>query len=515
MNIDFRRFLMMFTVLEGSTAQKLEESKKFMTLRAYHQTTFKSEDRYPVRRENFDEISLTQCENMINNVTDNISEAFKLSSMKVYRGAAWCSDIKGLTQSWLQGTSQKDPYTRMRFLAYPCSLEDAAQCASSSRLEGSSINNPAYLMSADYSNYSHPVKGGINTDFSYPFGVNTRLKVTYWLKESKVFSKNNDPDSSFIELDKVTSTIGTRNGATHCSPIQIEDGSCDPYLEIEIRPSKTQSTIQRRYSSFPKIMANIGGIFSLTLCFSLILLRFYNSYKKLEFIREQLYGELLTQVKESQQEQEDQELQNQIIEAARQEGRGHQRRLFKKKAVRKFNRNYQRRASRFLAPRRRKNGLQKGKQKDEEQGKNLKEKFDFFQFFEASRRANILSTLYLDQEYMKVLIPHIFLKMKKLQNKKNLRFRRQHFLRKKSVLMRMVGQSRRVMRLGQGTVKFNKNGKASVSEVLLTGLEAQLQSFFYKILGREEVRDDPAFLSNLRNHRTQSTTLGEIIERQI
>ena len=393
----------------------------------------------------------------------------------------------------------------MRYSVYPCSREDPSECASASKLAGALIGNPAFLKSAEYSNYTDPIKDGINTDFLYPFGIATKVKITYWFKESNIFDKTsslfekNEPSFSFIELEKVTSTIGTRNGATHCSPIQIEDGNCDPYLEVEIRASAAESVIERRYYTIANIVADVGGFTDVILLILGFIFEGYNAYHQAKFIKKNLYGNLIQQLQGGGA--------SQGLDQAKGSGEGGLRGLRSRQregaAKKLFGKKEPEGQGNGRGPQSTPNQSGEVVRADGRTGgrvlnqslEDLRDEFDLFEFLEVSRKGSLLETIFLAKEYLKVLLPLVvfnFKRSKNLENPKKTK-KNKNFVRSSQLRM-MFGRNRRLVRLREGerTLKFNQSGLSQPPKRCLTGLESHLQSKLQEILGIKKTVDAPS-----------------------
>ena len=256
---------LMFGLFDGERFPKTEEIPTFMSVHAQRETTYLDQQDIQVKKMVEDPFPIVKCEHLNHNITDLTTEAFSMDSARFYREGILCGDVRGKTNWWLQGSPLDLPYTMIRYRIYPCSLENASDCASVTELAASSIIVPLFLKSVDYSNYSNPLTNGVDSDVTLSFNVITKTKLTFWFKDTTIhddkidfFGEFGDP-KKFIELDKVTTTIGTRNGALYCSEIQIEDGNCDPYIEVEVRVSTTHTVVERRYYTFLEMISEVGG----------------------------------------------------------------------------------------------------------------------------------------------------------------------------------------------------------------------------------------------------------------
>ena len=129
------------------------------------------------------------------------------------------------------------------------------------------------------------------------------MKVTYWMRETNIFDDTSDffdndkVAFSFIEVDKVYTTTGTRAGSLHCTKIQIEDGLCEPYLQLVVRAGNTQSVVERGYYTIAILIAEVGGFGDIVMLILIFTVEVYNGKKQADFVRKQLYGDIIEALK--------------------------------------------------------------------------------------------------------------------------------------------------------------------------------------------------------------------------
>ena len=410
----FNDVFLLLGMFDGQNFPKTEETLKFMTIHAQRETTFLDQQDIQIKRKIEAPFPMVKCEHLNHNWTDLTTEAYSLDSGSFYRGSIFCGDIIGNTNWWLQGSPLELPYTMIRYRLYPCSLDDPADCASVNELAAASVVVPLFLKSVDYSNYSSPLKNGVDSDVTLSFNVITKSKMTLWFKDTTIHDDKIDfvgefgEPNKFIELDKVTSTTGTRNGALHCTKIQIEDGNCDPYIEIVVRVSTTHTVVERRYYTFLEMISEVGGFTDLILLVLLFGTTWYNEYWQAKWIREQLYRDLLQTIKENNRKNKQKNSMKRIGSGDGQGLPSEHRDQFldndhvsrPSKAVLKGVGTSQNRAI-F------KTNL-KELTKESNQGvmEELRVEFDTFEFLTASRKSSILEDLYL-KPFHRVLLPQV------------------------------------------------------------------------------------------------------------
>ena len=375
-------YLVLF-MFDGVKFPKTEESLKYWTVRVHRESIYKPEEGEDLRKV-IDPFPMVKCEDMYNDPEGDVRKAFSTDSASFYRGAVFCADILPF-HYWAKGSPQELPYTSVKYNIYPCTLENQAECASPTELMDSSVIVPFFLNSVDFSNSSSPLVRGIDTDVNLPFGVITKTKITFWFKDSTIMDKKIDffgdfgKPLKFIELDKVTTTIGTRNGAIHCTEIQIEDGNCDPYIEVELRASKALTIVERRYYTFLTMVSEVGGFVDLIFMVIVVLAGWYNERSRAQWIKNQLYSDLIEIVKQAKAKKEKERNQGNIQNEGHDlEERGHS--ALDMKNDKKFSLNHIQEQTTTGTTKARRN------HKESLIHKDLRDEFDIIEFLTASKK---------------------------------------------------------------------------------------------------------------------------------
>ena len=212
----------LFGMFDGQNFPKTEETPKFMTIKGQRETTFLDQKDIQIKRKIEDPFEMVKCEHLSHNVKDLTAQAYSEDSARFYRGAIFCGDILWKTNWWLQGSPLELPYTMIRYRLYPCSLENPADCASVNELAAASLVIPVFLKSVDYSNFSNPLKNGVNTDITPKFSAVTKTKMTFWFKDTTI---HDDVYEFFWKFWRPQTLHRTGQGHNHyrnkkrCSPL--------------------------------------------------------------------------------------------------------------------------------------------------------------------------------------------------------------------------------------------------------------------------------------------------------
>ena len=253
--------LMLFN---GADFVKFDETSKYATMKGERLTRYKDPQSDEVR-EYRSTFPFVHCGRISHNTTNELDRIFGAFGGKIFSpDVGICADWNVYYQWYIGGSPTQLPYTRMVFKIYPCSLENKADCADVDVLARSQFIFATLYKSMDFQNYTKPTKDGFDPDLTPLFSLSTQAKFTIWFKQNKIFDdkdslSGNGPKFTFFNIDKIDSTTGTRDLSTHCTEISIEDGSCLPYITIEIRISKSETLIERRYYRIFDLVSDVGG----------------------------------------------------------------------------------------------------------------------------------------------------------------------------------------------------------------------------------------------------------------
>ena len=289
-----------FGMFDGVKFPKTEQTGRYFTIKAQFETTYMQESPIsPERRTSIHPIPVVKCEHLNNNHTDFASKAFSIDQGEFYRGSVFCTDRLGDTNWKIRGAPFELPYSMIRIRVYPCSLDNPQDCASPTELAKTLFLIPIYSKSVDFGNFTDPLRVGIDTDLTAQFSLASKTKMTIWFRESSIYDDNADfiktldASMTYIEQHKVTTTIGTRDLSFQCSTLQIEDGSCIPYLEILVRASPSSTKVERRYYKLLNLVSEVGGFGQLVFLILALISNLINSYYQTRWVRRQLYQGLI------------------------------------------------------------------------------------------------------------------------------------------------------------------------------------------------------------------------------
>ena len=285
-------------IFNGADFVHFDETSKYATIKGERLTRFNSSTGEV--REYHSSFPFVHCGRISHNTTNEFDRIYgALGAVILSPDVGICADWNVYYQWYIGGSPTQLPYTRMVFKIYPCSLENKADCVGADVLARSQIINNILYNSMDFQNHSKPIKDGIDSDLTPLFSLNTHNKFTIWFKQNQIFDDRdslagNGPKFTFFNVEKIDSTVGTRDLTTHCTKISIEDGSCIPYITIEMRMNKIETLIERRYYRIFDLISDVGGMMDIVFYAFAGLLAFYMSRSYQDWMVLQYYGSTIS-----------------------------------------------------------------------------------------------------------------------------------------------------------------------------------------------------------------------------
>lgn len=85
-------------------------------------------------------------------------------------------------------------------------------------------------------------------------------------------------------IEKVTTSQKFRNFTFFCTPQQIEDDECEPYVIIRLKASPYTTVYHRKYPKIVESIGEMGGFLQVLILILEIIYFLYNSYFKKMFL---------------------------------------------------------------------------------------------------------------------------------------------------------------------------------------------------------------------------------------
>ena len=281
-------------LFNGADFVPFDQIGRYTTLRAERVTRF--EDPEGEVRDLHSPFPYVHCSKLTHNVTNELDKILgALNGTRLDVNAGLCPSFHLYDQWFIKGSMTQLPYTKIVYRMYPCSLENRAGCVGVDVLGGSQFIVPVLYNSMNFKNYSSPVTDGFDTDLTPLYSLSTQNKFIIWLKRNKIYDdrdslRGGGPKFTFFNVDKISSTVGTRDLSTHCTEISIEDGSCLPYLTMELRVSSVETLIERRYYRIFSLVSDVGGMMDILFYVFAGIYALYVSRRYKNWVILQFYG---------------------------------------------------------------------------------------------------------------------------------------------------------------------------------------------------------------------------------
>ena len=211
------------------------------------------------------------------------------------------SIICGDTQTeylYYEGSKFSLPYNMPRTWIYPCSLPNRSNCASVQELSLLQVGYIHLTKVAKYRLKGNPLQIALEPDNFIYVDTATQTKIVDFFKMNEIYDDDvgilaERLTHKYVNIDKTKFVIGTRlSKSTYCTTQEIDQGSCEPYLELTTRSSRDKLVIQRSYKLFFGVLSELGGFNDLIVYSLLAFYFFYNTYSYKRTISKALGDEL-------------------------------------------------------------------------------------------------------------------------------------------------------------------------------------------------------------------------------
>ena len=222
----------------------------------------------------------------------SLEEAYKSGNLNHYYSQSYCPKLRA--EHWtLQGSATKPPYNYVSLLILPCSLADTRECANLKELSVTYAFINYVSKSLNFTEKLKSVKSILDTDTQVLLNPSASNNKMFYFKENIVLDDDQDyrdPHTSnrFINVEKILSTSGARDGSTSCTPQQIKDVICFPYVIVDLKYGGKISRIHRKYEKLFATISEIGGFGDLIYIALGILYLVYNRFVYERWLRGQI-----------------------------------------------------------------------------------------------------------------------------------------------------------------------------------------------------------------------------------
>jgi len=183
-----------------------------------------------------------------------------------YQRAFLCIHYEKDKHFEVEGSNNGRLYKKVVVNIFPCSLEDQSRCKSRDTINSISVMMGHKARGIDL---SLPID---EVFFGSPVYIDFRINSDCMNHMIKYYTEGHllDDDSSFRSPEQVASFYnlednivygtGYRDGTTFCSLHSIEDGSCIPYYQTEIRAGRKVVYYLRQFPKWMETLGMLGGL---------------------------------------------------------------------------------------------------------------------------------------------------------------------------------------------------------------------------------------------------------------
>ena len=222
----------------------------------------------------------------------------KIDFSAVFLKALTCGDMKDKSLLYIEGSKFNLPFMRERTFVYPCSLPDPSECVSLQELSLLQIGHIHVTKVSKHKLKRNPLHIALDPDTFVYADLETKTKIVDFYKINEIYDDDigiveERLTNKYIDIDKTVIMTGTRlSKSMYCTAQEIDEGTCEPYIEITTRSSADKLVIQRSYKLFFGVLSEIGGFNDLIVYSLLAFYFFYNAYSYKRTIRKALGDDL-------------------------------------------------------------------------------------------------------------------------------------------------------------------------------------------------------------------------------
>ena len=299
-----------YILFDGQKFLTVEEAKRFVTLDGKFFKTTKNDQNVvnQVVNKNMVGCSETDSESAKGLLDAGLSDIdSKVNYTALFYDSIYCP-VLGDEHMYIDGDRFNLPFATNSDYIYPCSLPDPSQCASIQELSSLQVGLIQMVKVAKYKEKKEPLELALDADSFFYLDIVSRTKMTLFYKMNYIYDDDNGfignkLAHTFMDVNKIGSVAGSRLSlSTHCTKQQIQEGACEPYMEIIMRSGYEKMIIERRYKKFFRTISEVGGFNDLIHITLWAVYFLYNSYAFKRFLKSQLKSQLLRKVNPNSQE---------------------------------------------------------------------------------------------------------------------------------------------------------------------------------------------------------------------
>jgi hypothetical protein len=308
MDLFSEKIFFSFSVFNGTQFVPVDEIEKFITLEVIAaKTTLPNGATEPETAHN--KVPYGPCKDLIE-TNQYTKAAFEGEIPKELIPFALCADAQDQQQVdglWtIGGNLLSPPYELLTYYIYPCSLDNpSVNCASKEELMNAKIMMPFQVKSLDFSDKKTPVSTGRDSKTEFFFQEFSRTNMAIYFKKNQIIDDDRDfraPQRThdFIDIEKILNAEAMRDGTFVCTKAEIDDFSCSPYVQVDLRSGTAVSTIQRSYEKLFATISELGGFGDLIYIVLGFFYAFYNEYFYNKWLKNEVLRLKQHQIKKNQ-----------------------------------------------------------------------------------------------------------------------------------------------------------------------------------------------------------------------
>ena len=194
---------------------------------------------------------------------------------------------------------QDSPNFTIMLFIYPCSLPNAADCASIDEFKGSQLIHTNTRKGFDASNYKQPFY--TNVEFDGYEQIDPRISgyLYYKVRDNEVWDDTQDFFNKKLRAKTADYYADYRDkrmrdaSQLHCDAGVLntpQQQDCQPYFQILMTSSGEKRVIVRIYSKFFNTLGEIGGTAEILIIFCCLLYFKYNSFYLKKYIKNEVFN---------------------------------------------------------------------------------------------------------------------------------------------------------------------------------------------------------------------------------
>ena len=209
-------------------------------------------------------------------------------SFKLLQLVGLCPELSGgLDKYFVESKLQDPPSYYIHIHVFPCSLENAEDCASASEFKGTQLYTTNTRKGFDASNYTDPLYTIVDFDGLEQIDPQTSKIIYHKVRDNEVWDDTRDFFEKRLRAKSADYFVDYRDsrtrdvGRVHCDPRILNtplQTDCQPYISFIFSSGGEKKVIVRTYSKFFNTLGEIGGTAEILVIFAFLVYFKYNTF---------------------------------------------------------------------------------------------------------------------------------------------------------------------------------------------------------------------------------------------